>query len=134
MSYTLILDQKRGYLHAQVTRTNSAETVRAYTQEIHDACVRDRCQAVLIEENLAGPSLGLAAVFNIVAERSVEAARLRQRIAFVDTNPEHDLSRMEFAENVAVNRGANMRLCASVEAAERWLLAGSATAPEPDSG
>jgi hypothetical protein len=134
MPYTLTLDQKRGYLHARVTGTNSAETVRAYTQEIHDACVKDRCRAVLIEENLAGPSLSLAAVFGIVAERSVQAAQLHQRIAFVDTNPEHDLSRMEFAENVAVNRGANMRLCPSVEAAERWLLADSATAPGTNPG
>jgi hypothetical protein len=70
----------------------------------------------------------LAAVYAIVSERSAQAVRLQQRIAFVDNNPEHDLSRMQFAEDVAVNRGADMRLFGSVEAAERWLLAGPANA------
>ena len=40
----------------------------------------------------------------------------------MEVNPEHDLARMEFAEDVAVNRGGNMRLVASVAEAERWLL------------
>jgi predicted methyltransferase MtxX (methanogen marker protein 4) len=128
MPYRLTLGQKRGCLHARVRGTNSAETVRAYTQEIHDACVNAGCRAVLIEENLAGPSIHLAAVLAIVAERSAQAVQRQQRIAFVDTNPEHDLSRMEFAEDAAVNRGANMRLFGSIEAAERWLLAGPASA------
>jgi hypothetical protein len=134
MSYTLALEQKRGYLHARVIGANSAETVRAYTQEIHDACLERGCRAVLIEENLAGPSLPLAAVLSVVAERSAQAMQLKQRIAFVDTNPEHDLSRMEFAEDAAVNRGANMRLFASVDAAERWLAAESEAAPGLDQG
>lgn len=42
--------------------------------------------------------------------------------------PGHDLSRMEFAEDVAVNRGAKMRLFPSIAGAERWLLESGAAA------
>lgn len=126
--YTLTLEEKNGYLHARVAGTNSVETVRAYTQELHDACVKGQHRAVLIEENLVGPNIPLAAVYAIVSERSAQALRLQHRIAYVDCNPEHDLSRMEFAEDVAVNRGAKMRLFTSIAEAARWLLESGATA------
>jgi hypothetical protein len=46
-----------------------------------------------------------------------------QWIAYVDVNAEHDHARVNFAEDVAVSRGANMRLFASVSDAQRWLRA-----------
>lgn len=121
MAYTLTLESRPGYLHARVSGTNDRQTVLDYTQEIHLACVQGNVRAVLIEENLAGPSLPLAAVLQIVSERAPRAVGLLKRIALIDRNPEHDPAGMEFAEDLAVNRGVNLRLFASVAAAERWL-------------
>lgn len=121
MAYTLTLEPRPGYLHARVSGSNDKQTVLDYTQEIHAACVQRNFRAVLIEENLSGPSIPLSAVLQIVAERAPEALKLLKRIALVDVNPEHDSSRMKFAENLAFHRGLNMRLFASVAAAERWL-------------
>ncbi|SRR6266567_5115468 len=123
MPYVLTLEDKPGYVHARVTGSNSFENVLGYTQEIHQACVHSGQRAVLIEENLAGPSISMSAIFQIVAERSPQALGVLKRIAYVDVNPGHDLTRMEFAEDVAVNRGVNMRLFATVGEAERWLQA-----------
>lgn len=86
---------------------------------------------MLIEENLEGPSLTLSQVFQIVTERTPQATGLLKRIALVDLNPEHDASRMEFAEDLAFNRDVNFRLFASVAAAERWLRAMPVGAGEP---
>ena len=88
-------------------------------------------RAVLIEENLEGPSLTLSQVFQIVTERTPQATGLLKRIALVDLNPEHDASRMEFAEDLAFNRGVNFRLFAAVAAAERWSRAMPVGAGEP---
>jgi hypothetical protein len=41
-------------------------------------------------------------------------------IAFVDVNRQGDL--MEFAETVAVNRSFPLKVFATVDEAERWLL------------
>jgi hypothetical protein len=119
--YSLSIEEKPGYLHAKVTGINGRESVLGYTQEIFEACLAHDRSAVLIEENLAGPSLSLSAVFQLVDARVAQAMRVLKKIAYVDINPEHDLSRMEFAEDRAVNRGVNMRLFATVERAQDWL-------------
>jgi hypothetical protein len=121
MPYSLSLESRPGFLHARVTGSNGQQTVLDYTQDIHQACIERNLRAVLIEENLSGPSIRLSAVLQIVAQRAPEAAKWLKRIALVDHNPEHDPSRMEFAEDAAANRGVNLRLFTSVAAAEQWL-------------
>ena len=121
MPYSLMLEPCDGYLHARVTGSNSKQTVLEYTQAIHAACVERALHAVLIEENLSGPSISLSEVLQIIEQRASAATKQLKRIALVDLNPEHDMSRMEFAEDLAVNRGVNMRLFASVAQAARWL-------------
>ncbi len=129
MPYSLSLEPRPGYLHAQVTGSNEAQTVLDYTAEIHQACVEHGLRAVLIEENLSGPSIRLSAVLGIIMQRAPDAAKLLKRIALIDHNPEHDPSRMEFAEDVAANRGVNLRLFNSVAAAEQWLREAPGGAP-----
>jgi len=128
MSYTVELEDRPGYLHARVTGVNSREAVIGYTHDIHKACVERGCHALLIEENLSGPSIDMSSIFQVAADRSRQALGMLNWIAYVDVNEEHDRSRMKFAEDVAVGRGANMRLFDSVADAERWLQSGLAGA------
>jgi hypothetical protein len=121
MHYSIELQDKPGYLHAKVTGVNSREAVVEYTHDVHRACVERGHRAVLIEENLSGPSIDLSSIFQVVADRARQAVGVLQWIAYVDVNEEHDRPRMKFAEDVAVSRGANMRVFASVTEAERWL-------------
>lgn len=60
-------------------------------------------------------------MLQVITQRAPEAAKLLKRIALIGHNPEHDPARMEFAEDLAANRGVNMRLFNSVAAAEPWL-------------
>jgi len=129
--YALSLESRAGYLHARVTGSNSQQTVLDYTQEIHNACIERDLHAVLIEENLSGPSISLSAVLQIVVQRAPQAAKLLKRIALVDVNPEHDPSRLEFAEDAAANRGVNLRLFPSVAAAQQWLQEAPGSGKDP---
>jgi len=105
------------------TGVNSTEVVIGYTHDVHKACVERGCRALLIEEDLSGPSIDVSSIFQVVADRSRHAIGVLQWIAYVDVNAEHDRARMRLAEDIAVSRGANMRLFASVPDAERWLRA-----------
>src|SRR6185295_19039621 len=105
MSYQLAIELKPGYVHARVTGENSRETVQGYMKDVRLACQRLRCRIVLIEEHLRGPSLGVLDFFSMVAEGSKDTGTALGCIAYVDANPEHDTSKMRFAETVAVNRG-----------------------------
>lgn len=120
MSHALKVIRKDNYLHVTVTGDNTPDDVLGYLGEVRNACIEHSCPSVLIEENLRGPSMETLELFLIVAKAAQPSPSVR-RIAYVDVNPEHDLDRMKFAETVAVNRGMQVRVFASIPDAEQWL-------------
>jgi hypothetical protein len=121
MPYSFAVTRKSNYLHITVRGENTRQNVSRYLQEIVQACIQYGCSRVLVEEDLAGPSLAISDVFFIASEGSRNASPTVNCIAYVDVNPEHDPFTLEFAENVAVNRGVNMKRFATVGDAEDWI-------------
>src|SRR5262249_38696236 len=121
MSYQLRMTKQPGYLHFRISGENTPASVSGYLKEIYAACVEQLCSAVLVEENLAGPSLDVGEIFQIASVGSAATAPVIRAIAYVDVNPEHTPSKMQFAETVAVTRGINIRLFDSASAAAAWL-------------
>ena len=121
MSYTLNVEARAGYLYISVTGDNSLDTVNHYLTEVREACAKHKCFNLLIVENLSGPSLDTLSIYNLVASRSEQAAHIVRRLAYVDINPEHSAKDMEFAEDVAVNRGISVKVCPTIHAAEEWM-------------
>jgi len=119
--YRFAVDPRRGYLHLSVNGDNTAANVRRILRDVLAACAEHSCPRVLLEEHLIGPSLGTVEAFEIVSEGSRTTRPIVQQIAYVDTNPEHDSSLLEFVETVAVNRGVRIRVFATVAEAEAWL-------------
>jgi len=122
MSFQLTIDRQPNYLYAKVTGVNSPQTVRGYFAEVRAACERHHCPSVLIEEQLEGPRLSLMEVFQLVSEGCQSVWPAVHRIAYVDVNGPPVGGHMPFAETVAVNRGAQVRVFADVAAAENWLI------------
>jgi hypothetical protein len=133
MAPILRIEEKEGYLHATVTGENVPEGIFTYLMQIRDECARHSCPAVLIEEHLTGPDLDLRSIFDVVSLSSAHADPTVKRIAFVDMNPEHDPIKLEFAGNVAVGLGIDMRVFRTVPEARQWLLsqAKPSAPPEP---
>ena len=129
MTYKLTIDQKPTYLHAIVTGRNSRENVARYLEEILRECTARSCSRVLIEERLEGPRLGTLDVFEIASEGRSKTQGKLKAIAYIDVNAEGDL--MQFAEDVAVNRGLPMAVFATVADAEKWLLNADREGTEP---
>ena len=131
MNYTLTIARKRGFLHAIVIGQNTKETVRGYLQEVRRECLVQNCLSVLIEERLEGPRLGALDVFDIAAQGSQQAVGKLKAIAYVDVNAEGNL--MQFAGDVAVNRGLHVAVFPTIAAAEDWMVhwVGAATEPGP---
>jgi hypothetical protein len=120
MPYAFSAELKNGYLHVQVTGENSPDTIRRYLGDVVQVCAREGCPNVLIEENLAGPRLGIGDVFSIVSEKSADFRPALRLVAYVDVNATSAAS-MRFAETVAVNRGATISVFGTVADAETWL-------------
>jgi hypothetical protein len=120
MNYRFTADLKDGYLHIRVQGENTPSTIRRYLDDILQTCLREGCPNVLIEEDLTGARLGVGEIFSIIHEKSAAFRPVMQLLAYVDlraTNP----ANMQFAEDVAVNRGATMRVFHTVAAAEQWI-------------
>jgi hypothetical protein len=122
MTYTLTFDQKPTYLHAVITGINTRENVQGYMQQIVVECAVRGCSRVLIEERLEGPRLKALDVFDIASQDDRPEVGPLKVIAYVDVHAEGHL--MQFAEDVAVNRGIPVRMFRAVDAAEKWLLEG----------
>jgi hypothetical protein len=120
MSHVLTVSRKRNYLHVIVTGDNTATDIQQYLTEVRDACEQQSCPYVLIEENLAGPSLGTLDLFHVIANAAPPSPAVRC-IAYIDVNPEHDAERMKFAETVASNRGMLVKVFSSMPDAEAWI-------------
>lgn len=120
VTYKITFSEEPEFLHAVVTGENSREAVLAYLDEIRHECLARRRARVLIEERLDGPRLGLADVYDIASRsrQGVEPGPLPV-IGYVDVNAV--TPSMEFAENVAVNRGVNVQVFATVAEAAQWL-------------
>jgi hypothetical protein len=133
MSHTFEVEQKAGYLHIRVSGENAPQTVRNYLKQVYAACDSTKCPRVLIEENLGGPVLPMADIYDIASRESQNIWPVVQQAALVDVNRSHNHDRMEFAETVAVTRGFNLRVFTSIPEAEEWLKAALKTkAPKND--
>ena len=119
--YTFQVEQKNGYLHARITGENTPEVTRAYVVELIEACRKAKCPAVLIEENLNGPRMGMGELYAIVHDLHAEFRAAIHAAAFVDVNPERSDANMRFVENASVNRGAGVAAFPTVAQAEAWL-------------
>jgi hypothetical protein len=119
MNYQLSITPKPGYVHAIITGRNSREAVEGYLAQLFQECAARRHVRILIEERLEGPRLGTIEVFDIASKGGQQSATPLQAIAYVDVNAEGDL--MQFAENVAQNRGLPVSVFTTVRAAETWL-------------
>ncbi len=128
-SYQLTIEKKPEYIHFRVVGPNTPEVVRGYLGDIYYACAQGEYPAVLIEENLTGPGLGLFEIFEVVTDHSEKTWPFIRRIAYVDVNPDHSRPDMKFAETVAVNRGVNMRVFPNVREAVAWLVGAPSSQP-----
>ena len=119
MSYQLTTRSMPGYLHITITGENSVENVTDYITKVGALCDEQKMSVVLIEENLRGPGLTMFDIFKVIRGLQL-MPKILKWIAYVDTNPEHDSTMMDFARELAVRRGLRVHICKTVGEAEEW--------------
>jgi hypothetical protein len=119
--YSLQVVEKKGYLHARIGGENTPEVTRRYVLEVIDACRKAKCRALLLEENLEGPRMGLGELMTIVQDLHAEFRAAIHIAAFVDVSPARSDENMRFVEDASVNRGAGVAAFRTVAEAEAWL-------------
>ena len=120
--YRCTVESRTGYLHLSVRGENTVANVRRILSDVVAACAQHGCSRVLRRGTPERSEPGHAWRRSRSSPKAARRRdRLVQQIAYVDTNPEHDSSLLDFVETVAVNRGVRVRLFATVPEAEAWL-------------
>lgn len=118
-AYEIRIHDHLRYIHAVGTGRRTADSVMRFLREVHAACQARACGNALVEMRFTGPSLDLGSIFRVITDRAADGAALR-RVAYVDLNHSQP-RRSRFAQDVARNRGVNVRVFESVDAAAAWL-------------
>ena len=120
MAYQLTIEERPTYVYARVDGDLTPANALRFLEEAHAACVRFGRTDVLLDMQLHGPNLSTTNIYEVISQRALPGSTLR-KIAYVPYGG-GDPSMAHFAETVAINRGVNVRLFATVAAAEQWLL------------
>ena len=119
ISYQLTIVELPNYVHAKALGERTPANALRFLEEAYAACLKAGRDALLLEMRFSGPSLSTMNIYNVLSERIPDGRTLR-KIAYVQAEFDN-LAMPHFAENVAINRGVNVRLFQSVDSARQWL-------------
>ncbi len=118
----LKFEDRPGYLYAEVTGPrDSHEISKAYWRLVAAGCQARRTSKLMVFENL-GAFEGERDM-SLMVDAIIALGMDRLKVAFVVGRVE-EMARLEHAEILAMERGANGRVFESVALAERWLRHG----------
>jgi hypothetical protein len=129
------IEQRYGYLHAEITQRESARDMKEFVLAVKSACLEHGCSRILMsvresrtvfkaeEYGLAGDAPGYA---NEVATPSC-------RIALLGDSSELNHAH-EYVELVARQQRVNLRAFRDRHAAVRWLQSSEDLVPDPAQG
>jgi hypothetical protein len=121
MSHDLTIEEKGDVLCVTATGTRSMETVLAISKDILAACAEKGVKKVLIDVRKLEGRLHPMDAYKITAEHFPKMRDL----SVITQNAIVDLEGFEhsyrFFENVAVNRGFNLRIFSGPDQAMAWL-------------
>ena len=119
-SYQLTIEERPAYMYAKATGERTPPNALRLLEEAYAACVKSGRDALLLEMAFYGPDLmNTTSVYHVISQRVSDGRTLR-KIAYVDSST-GDPAMPYYAEAVAINRGVNVRLFQSVDAAGDWL-------------
>ncbi len=121
MSYALTIEKKDDVLWVTATGTRSLETVLAMSKDILAACVEKRVKKVLTDVRGLEGRLSTLDAYEIPDQHypQMQDRSVITHNAVVDLEEFEDSYR--FYENVALNRGFNVRLFSDPNKAMAWL-------------
>jgi hypothetical protein len=118
--YTLTFETRPNYLYVRVaSETISPQMVVDYLQEITYRCHRTGQTRLMVHRQIP-QTLSETDIF-FTGTEFAHMGIDRIKIAFVDERVENR-EHLEFAMLIANNRGANLKLFADINDAQKWLL------------
>jgi hypothetical protein len=121
MSYELKTEKKESILWAEAVGTRSVESILSITKDIYKACAENQVKKALIDVRAMAGHLSTMDAYEIPDQH---LPKLRDRsvmtqCAIIDAKESEGC--FKFFEDVAVNRGFNLRIFTDPDEAVAWL-------------
>jgi hypothetical protein len=124
VTYQVDIKAEEEYLHTVVSGIRNRQNVMAVTTDVLKACREHNINKALIDVRQLKGRLSVIDSFFIAAKEfaNIRKYNIINKAVIVD-NKENE-ERYRFFENVAVNRGYNIRFFSDSDIALEWLLKG----------
>lgn len=116
--YNLVFEDRGAYLYAHVSGKDSFAACLSYWHAIADKVAEFGLRKLLVHENLEG-DISEGEIFDLMVDLK-DSGLLGIRIAFFDEN-DADSQINNLGRLVANNRGGNVCIFQSLEAAQSWI-------------
>ena len=112
--------KKHDFLFVKVKGNRSIETIMDSTKQIVEKCNKKKCSKVLVDVRNFNNRINFSDIFNLVSKDLPDIINHKiKKVAIVDVDG-HNFNK-EFFENVAVNRGHNVKIFTDINNAMDWL-------------
>ena len=119
MTYELEIKKDNNFLYATINGIRTVESIKRATKEICDECIKNQCSKVLIDVRTFKEHINILKIFDLASKNLPEIIKNKiNKVAIVDLEI---FDNTMFFENVAVNRGHNVRIFTDVFDAKQWL-------------
>lgn len=117
-NYQLTFEDRNAYLYVRLTGEDSFAASLSYWNEIAAQVKLRGCERMLIHENLVG-QVAESEMHDIIMDL-LPSGLAEIQIAFFDENVE-DTALNLLGQNLAGEKGANVKVFKSLEAAKEWI-------------
>jgi hypothetical protein len=112
--------KKPDYLFIKVKGERTVDSIKEVTKKIAEKCSKQKCMKVLIDVREFTERINFSDIFDLVARDLPNITKNKiNKAAIVDIEG-HNFNK-EFFENVAVNRGHNVKIFTDINDAMDWL-------------
>ena len=112
--------KKPNYLFVKVKGKRSVDSIKEATTQIVEKCNKHKCTKVLVDVRDFTERIYFSEIFDLVSKSLPEIINHKiNKVAIVDIDG-HDFNK-QFFENVAINRGHNVKIFTDMNSALQWL-------------
>ena len=112
--------KKPNYLYVKVKGKRSVDSIKEATKQIAEKCDKLKCESALVDIREFKERINFSEIFELVAENLPKIINHKiNKVAIVDMEG-YNFNK-QFFENVAINRGHNVKIFTDMNEAIQWL-------------
>jgi hypothetical protein len=123
MSYEIEFIEENDYLHAIIKGFRNSDSIKHATRDICENCIKNKCTKALVDVRDIKEHIDVSEIFDLASFQLPEIIkRSINKVAILESEGNNIyIENSKFFENVATNRGHNVKIFSDISDAKKWL-------------